>query len=895
MEGRCRYLCRKGYALYFKAAVPVRTFSVASILHAVTSRTQSAALRVLVVLVPLVSLLMLGRLVTDWMEIARVTGEAPGPSAPRGFDWVQWQDRDGEIVAAYVYPGGTAFAAGLREDAVLYQLEFQQFFSAEDVKRAVEGVAPGDVLVYDVVQNGQLQSFEIGITRYPTFLYPLSGPLWQASLWGFAVVAFLHLLGLIIVAPLVWRSPRARRSFALFAAAALWVFGNLIRLLSLTLLGPPMGGAYATFFQAVTLLALGGWILFPALLLRSVLTDVARLRPLPSPFLATIYLPAFVLGGAVCFAVFAGALGPLTLDALIAPILFYVCCYVAAATGLPLAIRGPAETPEGDAVPASTAWSRVGSAAVFVLAGLGALSVYGIVPLPGAVSDATVGWLIVLIQLLSLAPVGLASVATLRHGRADSVVTRALAYVAVYGVVFFVVAGGLIVLERTLPPGTAMWPRSVIAGVYVIFLLFLAERLAQPLRQRVGGLFVTDRQRARIRLRDFGERMRLLLDPQRLAEETVEAVGEALGVRSAVLFLRLPAGTGSDDPWIRARYRSEPPYFTEAELGRVWDKIQQSGTVWARNVELDESDLPLADERLLNSYGVALAIPVAGGEAEPAGLLVLGRKARRRAVYNLEDVAMLRSLCGQLALATERLALIEREKALVRESAEAQLVALRAQINPHFLFNALNTIAALIEEKPREAEGTVERLASIFRHILRTGGLTFVPLTDEVHLVDDYLAIEQVRFGDKLTVERDWDPALADLPVPAFALQTLVENAVKHGIERKRGGGTLTLSSHRHDDPGSGPGQALAEIRVTDTGLGIPALFAGGDGSTSLTTGAVPKGSEPPEFFGIGLRNVAARLERLYGRSDLLRLTSAPESGTTARLLIPLETVLRDA
>ncbi|MEP0547983.1 MAG: histidine kinase [Rhodothermales bacterium] len=853
------------------------------------SRASSIALRAFVVLVPLVSLLMLGRLVADWMEIARVTGEAPSASAPRGFDWVQWQDRDGEIVAVYVYPGGTAYAAGLREDAVLYQWEFQQFFSAEDVKRAVEGVVPGDVLVYDVAQYGQLQSFEIGITRYPTFLYPLSGMLWQLSLWGFAVVAFLHLLGLIIVAPLVWRSPRARRSFALFAAASLWVFGNLVRLLSLTLLGPPMDGAYATFFQALTLVALGGWILFPALLLRTVLADLGRLRPFP--FVAAIFLPALVLGGAVGVAVFAGSIGPLTLDALIAPILFYVCCYVAAATGLTLAVRVPAVTPEGDAVPASTAWSRAGSAAVFAIAALGALSVYGIVPVPGAVSDATVGGLIVLIQLLSLAPVGLASVATLRHGRADTVVTRALAYVAVYGLVFFVVAGGLIVLGRALPPETTRWPRSIIAGLYVVFLLFVAERLAGPLRQRVGNLFVTDRQRARARLRDFSERMRLILDPQRLAEETVETAGDALGARSAVLFLRLPDAvpTQSGDPWTQARYRAEPPLFTEAELRRVWNAIQHQGTVWARNAELDESDLGPEDDRLLTSYGVALAVPVAGGETEPAGLLVLGRKERRRAVYNLEDVAMLRSLCGQLALAAERLALIEREKALAKESAEAQLVALRAQINPHFLFNALNTIAALIEEMPREAEGTVERLASIFRHVLRTGGHPFVPLADEVRLVDDYLAIEQVRFGDKLTVERAWDPALTDLPVPAFALQTLVENAVKHGIERKRGGGTLALSSRLLTYPASD--QALAEIRVVDTGLGIPALFAGGDGVAVPADTAVPL--DPPDFYGIGLRNVAARLERLYGRSDLLQLASTPESGTTARLLIPMEGVSR--
>ncbi len=844
-------------------------------------RDRSVALRVVVVLVPLVSLLMLGRLAADWWTIARVTGEAPGASAPRGFDWVQWQDRDGEIVAAYVYPGGTAYTAGLRQGAVLYQFEFQQFFSAEDLKRAVEGVAPGDVLVYDVVQGDRLQSFEIPISRYPTFLYPLGGVLWQASLWGFALAAFLHLLGLVIVAPLVGRSPRARRSFALFAAAALWVFGNFVRLLSLTFAGPPMGGAYATFFQAVTLLALGGWVLFPALLLHHVLADVARLRT--RLLVAAVYLPALVLGAAVLGAVLGRSVGPLSLDALIAPILFYVCCSVAAATGLTL-VAGPDEARERDDVPASTAWSRAGSAAVFLLAALGALSVYGIVPLPGAVSDATVGGLIVLIQLLSLAPVGLASVATLRHGRADAVVTRALAYLAVFGAAFFVVVGGLVLVERALPR-LGGWPHSVVAGLYVIFLMVVAERGARVLRRYAATWFVTERQRARAQLRAFSERMRLILDAYRLAQETVQTVGEALGSRSAVLFLRDPAAAEADagTAWIRATYHPDPPYFTEADLRQVWDRIQRAGTVWARNAELDESALGAEDDALLRRHGVALAVPVAGGETDPAGLLVLGQKARRRAVYNLEDVAVLRSLCGQLALAAERLALIEREKALVRQSAEAQLAALRAQINPHFLFNTLNTIAALIEENPRQAEGTVERLARIFRYILQTGSRTFVPLADEARLVEDYLAIEQARFGDKLRIERDWDPALDDLPVPAFAVQTLVENAVKHGLERKRGGGTLRLASRRSGD--------RAEVCVTDTGLGIPALFGSGDGLADVPGEA----AAPPEFFGIGLRNVAARLEQLYGRGDLLRLSSDAETGTTARLLIPVGDAIRDS
>jgi two-component system, LytTR family, sensor kinase len=839
------------------------------------------AVRTFLVAVPLLSLLLLGRAAADWWAVANLTGETPTATAPRGFDWVQWEDRDGEIVAAYVYPGGTAYAEGLREGAVLYQLEMQQFFSAEDVKRVVEGMAPGSTLLYDVIETTasgrRTVEYEIPLTRYPTFLYPLSGTLWQASLWGFALAAFLHVLGLLIVAPLARRTRRARRSTLLFVAATAWVVGNLARLLTVTAFGPPMGGVYESAFNALTLVALTGWVLFPALLLYTVISDLPALRRAARRTRFVVFVPPILLGSAIVGAVFWDAVGPLTLDGLIAPILFFVCCYVAAATGLsmlPPRVTGPPDPAADLDVPATTTWSRAGGAPVFALATFGALSVEGVVPLPGTVSDATVGGLIVLIQLLSLAPVGLASLATLRHGRADAVVSGALTVLAALGGAFFVVFGGLLVIERSLGSG-ASWEHAFAASLYVVLVLLVGERLAYRVRQRGGRWLRTERQRAREALRAFGERLRFLLDGRRLAEETVGAVGEALRAHSAVLFLRDPASPeGAPPRWLRASYRPEPPYFTERELAPVWEHLQHAGTVWARNGELNESALPDADEARLRQSGAVLAVPIAGGSPEPVGLLILGRKARRRAVYNLEDVSLLRALAGQLALAVERLALLEREKALVRRTAEARLTALRAQINPHFLFNALNTIAALIAERPDEAEHAVERLARIFRHVLQTEGQTFVPLRAELRLVDDYLAIEQARFGKKLRVEQDWGEAGLDLPIPAFALQTLVENAVKHGIERRRGGGTLSLTAR--------PAGDVLVITVRDTGAGIPALYA--QDLESQGDGAAPH----PDFFGIGLRNVADRLAHLYGRHDLLAFSSAPDDGTTAELHIPL-------
>jgi LytS/YehU family sensor histidine kinase len=197
-------------------------------------------------------------------------------------------------------------------------------------------------------------------------------------------------------------------------------------------------------------------------------------------------------------------------------------------------------------------------------------------------------------------------------------------------------------------------------------------------------------------------------------------------------------------------------------------------------------------------------------------------------------------------------------------------MALRAQINPHFLFNALNTIAALIASRPAEAESTVEHLAALFRHVLKAGGRPFLPLADEVALVRQYLSIERARFGDRLEVVEDWAADTLTTPVPAFAVQTLVENAVKHGVERRKQGGRVKVGSRRDGD--------RVVVEVEDNGAGIPALFAP----------ASPETDTPTDFYGIGLRNVAARLNQLYGRSNLLSIESTP-AGTAARLALPLD------
>jgi signal transduction histidine kinase len=209
------------------------------------------------------------------------------------------------------------------------------------------------------------------------------------------------------------------------------------------------------------------------------------------------------------------------------------------------------------------------------------------------------------------------------------------------------------------------------------------------------------------------------------------------------------------------------------------------------------------------------------------------------------------------------LGLRHREQELVELAATAQLAALRAQINPHFLFNSLNSIAQLIRADPDRAEACVERLAEMFRYVLRYGEKDFVPLAEELEMARAYLDIERARFGDRLRVETHVDPPSLQHLIPNLILQPLVENAVRHGLSRKRGGGTVRIDARLAD--------GCLELSVGDDGLGMP--------DTAL---------ERVYEHGIGLRNLRDRLERLYGPAHLPQITSAPGSGTRVRLRLPV-------
>jgi two-component system LytT family sensor kinase len=206
---------------------------------------------------------------------------------------------------------------------------------------------------------------------------------------------------------------------------------------------------------------------------------------------------------------------------------------------------------------------------------------------------------------------------------------------------------------------------------------------------------------------------------------------------------------------------------------------------------------------------------------------------------------------------------LEEQKRLLLE---ARLDALQRQINPHFLFNTLNSIASLVRFRPEQARELIVKLANILRALLKDHD-SYVQLREELNFTDDYLGIEVVRFGaDKLKVVKEIDPATLEFPVPSMILQPLIENSIKHGLEPRISGGTITIRS-RLD-----AGKLMIEIE--DDGVGIAP-------GRSHSSGVLSQGT------GIGMNNVRERLDVLFGDAASFDVTSRPGRGTRITMEMP--------
>ncbi len=234
-------------------------------------------------------------------------------------------------------------------------------------------------------------------------------------------------------------------------------------------------------------------------------------------------------------------------------------------------------------------------------------------------------------------------------------------------------------------------------------------------------------------------------------------------------------------------------------------------------------------------------------------------------VQGIADFLSLQLLHGELEAKTMLLA-------------QAEYNSLRAQIHPHFMFNTLGTIRAITRTDPEQARSLIKDLSDIIRRHIRPGKEMHT-VAEEMDFVDSYIRLEQARFGDRIQIIKAIDPESYRQAVPVFAVQVLVENAVKHGLSPKKEGGIIEVSVRRVEEN--------ACILVQDNGVGIPRNCLG----QILEIQPV---SRLAEGIGIGLSNVHARIQRLFGREFGISIESRESKGTCVYIRLPWQEVLPD-
>jgi len=278
-----------------------------------------------------------------------------------------------------------------------------------------------------------------------------------------------------------------------------------------------------------------------------------------------------------------------------------------------------------------------------------------------------------------------------------------------------------------------------------------------------------------------------------------------------------------------------------------------------RSPDAGSSDRPAGERSPDAPRHAVVLVPLRVGEERAGTLLALFPPGRVRA----EDARVVTETGSLVSAQLGLSVLAEREE----RAATAELRALRAQISPHFVYNAMAAIASLIHTAPDEARELLTEFAAFTRYAFREQR-SYVTLADELHYVEKYLRLEQARFRERLKVRVEVAPEALPVAVPVLSLQPLVENAVRHGVEQRADGGvgTVTITGRDVDRD--------VELRITDDGPGVDA-----DVARSALEGT-GRG-------GIGLRNVDVRLRASFGEGYGLRVSGDPAAGTTVTMTVP--------
>ncbi|WNJ16265.1 histidine kinase [Pontibacter sp. G13] len=443
-------------------------------------------------------------------------------------------------------------------------------------------------------------------------------------------------------------------------------------------------------------------------------------------------------------------------------------------------------------------------------------------------------------NLLVFFPLFNATFLQLQFGKVSLVVTQTIQYLVTFvvSIILFLLISQLFDMIR---PNIQY--RRFLEFTTFLIALGMIRLIYQANENRFSKYFVSSQRERMSKFKGFIARIPQYTSADSLRKDLLSQMQDFFNSEEVIFWWNVDMPSTQEEEHFHQRQES------------IYRQLTDHHTVWSRTKELSPFRLTHGLEKMVLSSPYTLICPVTIDQDNYA-LLMLCKK--RRGVYNLTDLELISQLIQQTQLTLNVLQLVDREKELIQQTYEANLTALRSQINPHFLFNTLNSIGELVHESAELAEEAVEKLAFIFRYTLKKSSENFVALGDEMSLITTYLELEKIRFGERLDTHIEVAPDVRDISIPAFILQTLVENCIKHGIAKILHKGLVSVVAFREE------GFLVCEVVDNGPGIDLSRIFK-----------------------STGLSNSIARLENIYERKNLLHFENTGD-GTYVRLKIPL-------
>ncbi|MFK7925564.1 MAG: histidine kinase [Bacteroidia bacterium] len=744
----------------------------------------------------------------------------------KGSDWVSWEHTGRGVYAKTVHPlpsyKGNVYR-GIQAGDRLLELDYNPITQPEVADRITAAARPGHPFVaiiqpndpYSPSGNGVQAFFSNGF--YLTFTFNHTPLYWHAIVWIIGFGAFVALVMLAILFPIL-RS-NWKENFPLTGVvfgALLFFIVRLLRHLYLIIESDLTSVGYEKVH-----------ILLYCIMLFLYIVSYFHFK---AKFKLYFLIPSILSGGYILFNVYQIIFVAHHLKYYHELIEDYTALFFLVHTIGALALFLTSKQKQGS------------SSGVSGLIGVILLSLLGILyfSIDGSEQLLDREHIFFGYSLLLFFPLVNATLLQLQFGKVSLVITRTIQYLVFF--IFSIVLYLVITQLFNYLPGIQY--RRILEFISFILLMLVFYLILKANQDRLSKYFVTAQQERLNKFKSFIAQIPQYTSSVNLRTDLVEKMMDFFNASTVHLWWNAD----------HAENEAEERYYnTNVD---IFKQLEQNKTVWSQSKEIAAFRLDDKTEEQLQALPYSLISPIKV-DAERHALLMLGKK--RRGVYNLSDLELISQLVQQAQLTLNILQLYAREKDLIQQTYEANLTALRSQINPHFLFNTLNSIGELVHESAEMAEQAVEKLAYIFRYTLNKSSQNYVALSEEMNLISTYLDLEKIRFGDRLNVNIEVAPEIKETQIPAFILMTLTENCIKHGIAKILRDGQVSLACFKEGD------ELVCEVYDNGPGIDLSRLYK-----------------------STGLSNSIARLENIYDRKNLLHFENTGD-GTMVKMRIPLK------